>query len=214
MRPYLSAHRCPGCEIRKPLCFCAMIPQITLQTRVIILMHTCEEVLTTNTARLAAKALTNSEVRIHSRKDERMSSDGLVEPERASLLLYPSPLSVELTPEFASRLSGPVNLIVPDANWRQTTKFVRREPCLVGIPHVRLPPGPLSEYRLRTQRSDQNLCTLEAIARALGILESREAQASLETLLRVLVERTLWSRGLLSAKRCVTAGIPPEAFCS
>ena len=214
MRPYLSAHRCPGCEIRKPLCFCAMIPRITLQTRVIILMHTCEEVLTTNTARLAAKALTNSEVRIHSRKDERMSSDGLVEPERASLLLYPSPLSVELTPDFAARLSGPVNLIVPDANWRQTTKFVRREPCLVGIPHVRLPPGPLSEYRLRTQRSDQNLCTLEAIARALGILESREAQASLETLLRVLVERTLWSRGLLSAKRCVTAGIPPEAFCS
>ncbi|MBC7818219.1 MAG: DTW domain-containing protein, partial [Planctomycetaceae bacterium] len=65
MRPVFSAHRCPGCEIRKPLCFCAMIPQFALQTRVIILMHTCEEVLTTNTARLAAKALTNSEVRIH-----------------------------------------------------------------------------------------------------------------------------------------------------
>ena len=191
-----------------------MIPQLALQTRVIILMHTCEEVLTTNTARLAAKALTNSEVRIHSRRDERMSFVGLVQPGRTSLLLYPSPLSVELTPEFASRLSEPVNLIVPDANWRQTTKFVRREPGLVGIPHVRLPPGPLSEYRLRTQRSVQNLCTLEAIARAIGILESREAQASLETLLRVLVERTLWSRGLLSAKRCTTAGIPPEAFCS
>ena len=214
MRLYLSPHRCPGCEIRKPLCFCAMIPQIALQTRVIILMHTCEEVLTTNTARLAAKALTNSEVRIHSRRDERMSSDGLVQPGRTSLLLYPSPLSVELTPEYASQLEGPVNLIVPDANWRQTTKFVRREPCLVGIPHVRLPPGPPSEYRLRTQRHDQNLCTLEAIARAIGILESREAQASLETLLRVLVERTLWSRGMLSASRCVTAGIPPEAFCS
>ncbi|MEK6257085.1 MAG: tRNA-uridine aminocarboxypropyltransferase [Planctomycetota bacterium] len=214
MRLYLSPHRCPGCEIRKPLCFCAMIPKLALQTRVIILMHTCEEVLTTNTARLAAKALTNSEVRIHSRKDERMSSDGLRQPGRSSLLLYPSPLSVELTPEYASRLEGPVNLIVPDANWRQTTKFVRREPGLVGIPHVRLPPGPPSEYRLRTQRSAQNLCTLEAIARAIGILESREAQASLETLLRVLVERTLWSRGMLSASRCVTADIPPEAFCS
>ena len=53
MRPVLSAHRCPNCEIRKPLCFCAMIPQLARQTRVIILMHTCEEVLTTNTARLA-----------------------------------------------------------------------------------------------------------------------------------------------------------------
>jgi DTW domain-containing protein YfiP len=190
-----------------------MIPQIALQTRVIVLMHTCEETLTTNTARLTCKALTNSEIRVHGRRDERLSSDGLVQLGRTSLLLYPSPHSVELTPEFASRLTEPVNLIVPDANWRQTTKFVRREPCVQGIPHVRLPPGLPSEYRLRTQRSDQNLCTLEAIARAIGILESREAQAHLETLLRILVERTLWSRGMLSASRCVTAGIPPEAFC-
>ncbi len=214
MRPVLSAHRCPGCEIRKPLCFCAMIPQLVLQTRVIILMHTCEEVLTTNTARLAAKALKNSEVRIHGRRDERMSSGGLIQPGRPSLLLYPNSGAVELTTDFVSRLSGPVNLIVPDASWRQTKKFVRREPGLVGIPHVRLPPGPLSEYHLRAQRSDQNLCTLEAIARAIGILECRAAQADLETLLRVLVERTLWSRGMLAAGRCTAAGIPPEAFCS
>lgn len=190
-----------------------MIPRIALQTRVIILMHTCEEVLTTNTARLTAKALTNSEVRIHGRRDERMSFEGLSQPGRTSLLLYPSPLSVELTPEFASCLSAPVNLIVPDANWRQTTKFVRREPGLAGIKHVRLPPGPMSEYLLRTQRSSRNLCTLEAIARALGILECHEAQARLELLLRVLVERTLWSRGKLPLSHCTTAGIPVEAIC-
>lgn len=46
MRPVLSTHRCPNCEIRKPLCFCEFLPQFTFQTRVIILMHTCEEVLT------------------------------------------------------------------------------------------------------------------------------------------------------------------------
>lgn len=212
MRPFLAPHRCPGCEIRKPLCFCSLIPQIALQTRVIILMHTCEEVLTTNTARLAAKALSNSEIRIHGRRDDRMPTNGLIDPNRTSLLLYPSPISVELSTEFAARLSKPINLIVPDANWRQTTKFVRHEPCLVGIPHVRLPLGPESEYRLRTQRSVQNLCTLEAIARALGILESKEAQSSLETLLRVLVERTLWSRGKLAARECITAGIPSSAL--
>ena len=66
---------------------------------------------------------------------------------------------------------------------------------------------------LRAQRSDQNLCTLVAIARAIGILECRAVQAGLETLLRVLVERTFWSRGMLAGGRCTTAGIPPEAFC-
>ena len=214
MRPFLSAHRCSGCEIRKPLCFCALIPQIALQARVIVLMHTCEEVLTTNTARLATKALTNSEIRIHGRKDERMSSVGLVQAGRPSLLLYPSPRSVELTADFVAELAGPVTLIVPDANWRQTTKFVRREPGLVGMPHVRLPEGPPSEYRLRTHRNAKYVCTLEAIARAIGLLESRDAQMRLETLLRVLVERTLWSRGVLAADQCTTAGIPRDAFCS
>jgi DTW domain-containing protein YfiP len=212
MRPFLSPHRCPGCEIRKPLCFCEWIPTLTLRTKVVILMHTSEEVLTTNTARLAAKALANSEVRIHGRKHDRRWTEGLVEPGRTSLLLFPSPRSVELTPEFVSQLSGPVNLIVPDANWRQSTKFVRREPSLIGIPQVRLPAGSPSEYRLRTQRSDNNLCSLEAIARALGILESAEAQTSLEQLLRVLVERTLWARGVLSADQCKTSGIPQNAF--
>jgi len=130
------------------------------------------------------------------------------------LLLYPSPISIELTPEFVSRLPGPVNLIVPDASWRQTKRFVRRDPGLAGIRHVKLPPGPLSEYRLRAQQSDQNLCTLEAIARAIGILECPQSQASLETLLRVFVERTLWARGMLAASQCTTAGIPPEAYGS
>ena len=211
MRPFLAPHRCPGCEIRKPLCFCSFIPKIALATRVTILMHTCEEVLTTNTARLAAKALTNSEVRIHGRRDERILTGSFVEPGRIPLLLYPSPVAVELTSEYVSQFEHPFNLIVPDSNWRQTTKFVRREPSLRGIPHVKLTQGIPSEYRLRTQRNVYHLCTMEAIARAIGILESIDAQKSLETLLRVLVERTLWSRGRINASECLTAGIPAEA---
>ena len=214
MRPRLSDHRCPRCEIRKPLCFCASIPQIVLETRVIVLMHTFEQVLTTNTAKLANKALTNSEIQIHGHcaKMNGCRQKVFARKGATSLLLYPSPFAVELTPEFVSRLSQPVTLIVPDANWRQTTKFVRREQAVANIPHVKLPVGPPSEYRLRIQRHVGGLCTLEAIARAIGLLESRDSQTQLEVLLRVMVERTLWSRGMLSADRCITAGIPPEAF--
>ena len=56
----MAEHRCPGCEIKKPLCFCAEIPSLSIRTRVVILMHTAEEVLTSNTARLAAKAIANA----------------------------------------------------------------------------------------------------------------------------------------------------------
>lgn len=212
MRPFISPHRCPRCEIRKPLCFCEWIPAISLQTRVIVLMHTSEEVLTSNTAKLATKALVNSEIRIHGRQFDRMTAEGLVVPDRTSLLLFPSPHAKTLTPDFVSSLQSPVHLIVPDASWRQTTKFVRHDPSVAGIQHVKLPPGPPSEYHLRTQSSKENLCTLEAIARALGILESPAAQSGLELLLKVLVERTLWSRGVLKAHQCTIAGIPTEAL--
>ena len=212
MRPGISEHRCPRCEIRKPLCFCHWIPEISLETRVIMLMHTLEEPLTTNTAKLTNKALTNSQIIIHGKKDERLSREQLVEPGRTPLLLYPSGFATELSAEFVSSLRRPLTLIVPDANWRQTTKFVRREPAIAGIPHVKLPAGPPSEYHLKVQRSESGVCTLEAIARAIGIIESHDAQQQLELVLRVMVERTMWSKGKLKADQCVISGIPREAF--
>jgi len=212
MARVLSAHRCPGCEIIRSLCFCALIPRIALQTRVIILMHTSEEVLPSNTARLAARSLSNSEIRINGRKGDQLSTAGLVEDGRQSLVLYPSPEAVELTPEYVAELKQPVNLIVPDGRWRQTQKFARRESALAGIPQVKVSTGEPSQYRLRTQPNEHGLCTLEAIARALGVLESRTAQIQLETVLSVLVERTLWARGVLTAEQCVVSGIPRDAF--
>jgi len=195
MRRLLAEHRCPGCEIKRSLCFCAEIPTLSVRTHVLILMHTAEEVLTSNTARLAAKAIRGSELRIRGRKDRPMSTAGFVEPGRPSLLLFPSPHAATLDTAFVARLAGPATLIVPDGSWTQVKRFVRREPAFSGIPHVRLPPGPPSEYRLRAQADDAALCTLEAVARAIGLLESPAAQARLEELLRVMVERTLRSRG-------------------
>jgi DTW domain-containing protein YfiP len=167
-------------------------------------MHTSEQVLTSNTARLAAKALPNSEIRIRGLKDRPMSVAGFAQEGRSSHLLYPSSHAAELNADFVSRLTAPVTLIVPDGSWVRTRKYVRRDPAFVGIPHVKLPPGRPSEYQLRVQSNDQSLCTLEAVARAIGILESREAQERLEELLRVMVERTLWSRGALRGTPCTT----------
>lgn len=214
MRRLVPDHRCPRCEIRKPLCFCSLVPQINSATRVIILMHTAEQMLTTNTARLTTKALVSSELRIYGKQGESLSTEGFQQAGRTSLLLYPSSHAQELTPDFARTLPSPVNLIVPDGSWSQTRKFVRREHSLAGIPQVKLPSGPPSEYRLRIQPRETGLCTLEAIARSLGILESCEFQQQLETLLRVMVERTLWSRGMIGAKECTVGGIPEEAFFS
>lgn len=175
-------------------------------------MHTAEEVLTTNTARLAAKALVNSEIRIRGRLNAPLSTDGLRQEDRETLLLFPSPHAEELNDEFVAGLTRPVNLIVPDGSWRQAQKMVRRERLLSEIRHVKLPAGGPSLYKLRNQPEEQGLCTLEAIARSLGSLESRDVQAQLEALLTVMVQRTLWSRGALTPEQYASLNIPPEAF--
>jgi DTW domain-containing protein len=91
-----------------------------------------------------------------------------------------------------------VTLIVPDGNWGQAGRVRRRVPGLIDLPCVTLPTGPASEYRLRAETRAEGLATIEAIARAFGILEGLEVQHAIESVFALLVERTRWSRGEIS----------------
>ena len=105
----------------------------------------------------------------------------------------------------------PTNLIIPDGNWGQARRMLRREPILEGLLRVKLPKGPPSQFRLRRQKQPHHLSTFEAVARSLGILEGPGVEAYLERIFRIMVERTLWSRGELAATD-VTGGVPEAAF--
>ncbi|MCC6998050.1 MAG: DTW domain-containing protein, partial [Deltaproteobacteria bacterium] len=58
-----------------------------------------------------------------------------------------------------------------------------------------LPLGAPSAYRLRREPKVGGLATFEAIARALGILESPAVEATLTALLERMVTATLRTRG-------------------
>jgi DTW domain-containing protein len=124
-------------------------------------------------------------------------------------LVYPSEGARSLT-EFAES-SRPLTLIVPDGNWRRAFKVRTRVPELCDVPCVTLPPGPPSIYRLRAEAHGHGLATVEAVARALGILEGPEVQHAIEHVFRVMVERTLWARGAIQTQH-VTDGIPDGAM--
>jgi len=200
--------RCVRCAMHERLCLCAEIRPLELSTRVVIVTHAMELHRTTNTGRLAALALQNFELRIRGQRGSTFgeATRGVVDPGRRTLLLYPSEEAEVLAPDDAD--PRPVTLIVPDGNWSQARRVSRREPALKEVPRVRLPPGPPSRYRLRTHQDPQRLATLEAVARALGVLEGRGPQAELERVFTIMVERTLWTRGQLAAEK-VSGGIPP-----
>jgi DTW domain-containing protein YfiP len=114
----------------------------------------------------------------------------------------------------ADRDPRPVALVVPDGNWRQASRVRNRVPRLRDVPCVSLPAGEPSVYRLRFEAHPAGLATLEAIARALRVLERENGPAVERALLapfNAMVDRTLWSRGDLRDHE-VAGGIPTGAL--
>ncbi len=178
-------------------------------------MHYREISLTTNTARLATLALTNSEIRVRGQKGvEANGRDLAADPLFLPLLLYPTEDAEVLSSahrDEASAVGKKIVLIVPDGNWRQGGKAAKRTPGLEKIRCIKLPPGPPSEYRLRVAPKPEYLSTFEAISRALGILEGAQVEEQLMVYFRTKIDRMLWARGQLATEK-VHGGIPREAI--
>jgi DTW domain-containing protein YfiP len=202
-----AAFRCDRCHLHDSLCVCALIPRLETRTRVVLIIHRYEDRKPTNTGRLATECLTNSAVIVRGHEthpDTPLDFGPDVEP----VVLFPYPGARPLT-DYASS-PRPVTLVVPDGNWRQASKVYKRVPGLRDVPYVTLPPGRASHYRLRAEVHEKGMSTLEAIARALGILEGPAVQRDLERLFFTMVTRTLWSRGEIGPHE-VIGGIPEGA---
>ncbi len=181
--------------MKQELCLCADMPSIALGTKLILVMNKREIKVPTNTGRLASQALPHSVILSRGVEDEPYDLAEHLPQDRPGILLYPSEDAILLTEEWVAA-NGPFHLVVPDGNWRQTSKMRRRDPIMATLPCVRLPPGPPSSYRVRKESKAEGLATIEAIARTLGILEGPFVQKALEDIFDLMVTRTLASRGM------------------
>ncbi len=189
------SERCPDCRMHRAACLCPLIPLYRLATRVVLVMHHREWIKPTATGPLALRALANSELRIQGLPDQPLHCGDLVVPERRMLLLYPGDDVPLLTKRFLASDPRPVTLVVPDGSWRQASRMGRRLPGIEHAEMVRLPEGPPTRWGIRREPHPQGLATYEAIARALGVIESAEVQHGMETLFDEMVRRTMRSRG-------------------
>lgn len=185
---------CSKCLLRVDLCLCAEIPKLATNTHVALIVHSLELKKATNTARLLSSALLNSEVRLQGAPSHPLDLSHLVSPERDTLILFPENSNPPLTREFASTLRRPVTLIVPDGTWQQAKKIAAHASQLPGTRRISVPLGAPSRYKLRLSDQPARLCTMEAVARALGALESVEIESSLTALLDKMVERSMSMR--------------------
>jgi DTW domain-containing protein YfiP len=190
------------------LCVCALMPTITTRTRLVLVIHRIEVRKPSNTGRLATLCLTNREVFVRGHEDQP-TPPFVADPNTQPVFLFPHEEAIPLA-TFA-KSEKPVTLIVPDGTWRQASKVRQRVPGFRDVPCVSLPHDEPSIYRLRAEAHDHGLATIEAIARAMGILEGVHVRRSLEHVFRAMVERTLWSRGEIETAH-VTGGIPEGAM--
>lgn len=194
--------------MHRALCICHLVSPRATRTRLLLVVHKDEARKPTNTGMLAARCLSNSAVAVIGDRARPLEAALLAEAEEA-VLLFPLDGALPLAPRPPS--AGPVTLVVPDGSWRQARKVRTRVPGLAALPCVTLPEGAPTTYRLRTERRDGGLATLEAIARALAILEGDDVAAhAMLAVFTVMVERTLWLRGALRDDQ-VTGGIPDAA---
>ncbi len=189
------SERCPRCRMHVRLCICQSIPRYDLVTRLVLVMHRREHVKTTATGPLALEVLSNSELRIHGHRDRPLDLSDLALAGRRTLVLYPGDDAPVLSESFLDTGGKPVTLVVPDGSWRQAAKMGRRLPGLQHAEMVRLPQGPGTRWGIRTEHHAHGLATFEAIARALGIIESPDVQSGMEEVFRLMVRRTLDTRG-------------------
>lgn len=173
-----------------------------------VLAHFCEIKKPTNTAKLAARVLARCRIlelgalapgAEFGRDAARAAGAELtqqltaLDPQR-TLLLYPSDEAVPLDELLLQREPGqPLELLVPDGTWAATRRLVRRHPELQRLQAVRLCERQ-SNYALRRNAVPGLLCTLEAIACALGVLDGSNVEAGL------LAAFDTWQTAALAAR--------------
>ncbi|WP_106803009.1 tRNA-uridine aminocarboxypropyltransferase [Pseudomonas sp. S5D5] len=173
----MSRPQCPRCLRPATHCLCALIPSLDSRTRVLLLQHPSEVNHALNTARLAALGLNNAQLVVGEVFDDLPTL--LNPPGYQARLLFPADDARPLH-AYASG-DQPLLLVVPDGTWRKARKLLHLNPLLAALPRVTLAEGAVSRYRLRKAPGPGALSTVEAIVRALQVLE---APTSFEPLLK------------------------------
>jgi DTW domain-containing protein YfiP len=193
-------------------CLCSEVPAVTTRTRVVIVRHHLEIFRASNTGRLAHLALPNSEIidvgggrarvevgagvgaretaRPHPDDGEHGGTLGSAKLPAldGAWLLFPAgpetPVPVEPPPKA---------LVVLDATWSQARRMFRKISALRGLPILRLAEAPMPSARLRESPAPGKVSTIEAIARALRVLEGDASATPLERLFELAVARAAQS---------------------
>ncbi|MEH6564697.1 MAG: tRNA-uridine aminocarboxypropyltransferase [Halopseudomonas sp.] len=186
-RPFLArgarVKRCAACQLALTACICEQRPEVHAEVSFCLLMHSLEPLKPTNTGRLIAECLPDTQAFVWARTEVDPALLALLADERYQpFVVFPGEYALasqqvcrELPKDSARR---PL-LIILDATWTQARKMFRKSPYLSDLPVLSLETAQLSRYRLRRSQREEHLCTVEVAAACLVLAGEELAAAQL-----------------------------------
>ena len=162
-----AREHCYVCDKVLSLCLCERIASVDNRTAITIVQHPRERRHPFGTARIARLGLGNVAVHVVGRE-----ATGLRLPADAALL-FPDPGAPVLSAMPAA--DRPTHLVAIDGTWAHAAQLRRSHPELASLRAVTLAPEGPSRYRIRREPNEQAISTIEAIVRALKVLEPETA---------------------------------------
>ena len=211
---------CEKCRFHLKHCVCSLAPQIATHARVVLVIHKSEFAKPTNTGRWALLCLPNSSVYIRGDQEQPLDVSSIVKAEvretpdnpentdhsenefsnrERPLLLYPGVDAQILSSTSIEQNNSqkPTCLIVPDGNWGQASRTAKRlYRGIPGIQKVMFAPGQSTHYHLRKETHVNGMATLEAIARALALMEDQNIAVKMEDFFKLCVHSYREIRGV------------------
>lgn len=190
-----KAEKCPVCRLFRSICICGDIVKFDLKTRITLLTHIKEVSKSTNTGKIAHLMLSNCVMPVLGLMDRPLERSDILFDEYENIVLFPYASNV-LDKDFISKVTKPVNLIVPDGNYNQAVKMTKSH-LLEGVRRVKLPSGQKSSYELRSMKDTEKISTIEAVIYAVEIIESPEAASEMRRVFLNMVKDFKTKIGML-----------------
>ena len=177
---------CPACRLYPEICICASTPRLNNFNKISLLIHVKEYCRLTNTGHLLELCLQNFTLEFYGKPKQPCNPLNLISSLHQNYILHPA---ASLTLQDISHSGQPVNLIIPDGTWRQSSRMLRSDLKLTNLPRVRLSGCFESAYLLRKERTAGHLSTFEAAALALSELAEQQITSEMLTFFNHFVHK-------------------------
>ena len=170
-RPYLARGsrviRCQGCLLPKRNCLCSHISPQPATSRFCLVMFDTEPLKPSNTGRLIADVLPETQAFMWSRTDvDPALLAAIADPTRQAYVVFPGSFVQPPREVFTSLPpeGKPPLFIMLDGTWNEARKMFRKSPWLDALPVMSLNVTAPSRYTLREAHGEGQHCTAEVAA--------------------------------------------------